>query len=82
MIIASFFSQFADNIIVAKAFSGIRVMVVVLIVNSLIMMARSTIKKPLAIIILFGVFGAIAFGGLNPIIPIVLAPLFALGLKD
>lgn len=82
MVIATFFTQFASNIIIIKAFAGIRVMVVVLIANSLMKMGRTTLQKPLAVIFMLGVFGAIAFGGLNPIIPIVLAPFFALGLKD
>ncbi len=82
LVIAAFFGRFADNILVIRAFAGIRVMVVVLIINSLAKMAKATIKKPLAVALLFGVFGAIAFGGLNPIIPIVMAPLFALGLRD
>lgn len=79
---ATFFGQVAGNALVIKAFGGIRIMVVVLILNSVIKMARASIKKPAALVVLLGVFGMIAFGNLNPIIPLVLAPFFGLGLKD
>ncbi len=68
--IAAFFQQFADNTIVQSAFSGIRVVVVVLIINAVIKMKKS-VTHWLALIIAVLSFIAIAFLKISPI-PIIL----------
>ena len=64
---AKFFETFADNIYIAKAFMGIRVIVVVLILNAVIRMAKKSIKNWLHVILFVSAFVLIMFTPLSPI---------------
>ena len=71
MSIASFFNEFTQNIYVQKAFSGVRVAVVVLILNAVIRMGKKAITDNIGIIICVISFCLIAFLSVSPIIIIV-----------
>lgn len=72
-IIAVFFKQFQDILIVQQAFGGIRVAVAALIVSTVINMASRTVKDWLGIILFILSFLAIAVFKISPIIAIVIA---------
>lgn len=65
--IAKFFEAFAGNEYIAKAFMGIRVIVVVLILNAVIRMAKKSIKNWLHVLLFVSAFCIIMFTPLSPI---------------
>lgn len=70
-IIASSFKHFQDNIIVQQAFAGIRVAVVVLVINAVIRMWKSSVKDWVGIVIFTLTFLIIAFTKVSPV-PVIL----------
>lgn len=79
--IAAFFQQFADQIYVQKAFAGIRVAVVVLIINAITKMAAKA-KKDYLWVILFGIsFMVISFMNVSPVYIIILSAITGIILK-
>jgi chromate transporter len=71
--IAAFFQQFADNLWIQKAFSGIRVAVVVLILNAVIKMGKKAIKDWIGMTIGIMAFIVVAFLHTSPIYVIISA---------
>ena len=71
--IAKFFDAFADNAYVSSAFTGIRVIVVVLILNAVIKMGKKSIKSWIQLLIAIGAFALIAFTALSPIYVVVIS---------
>lgn len=70
-IIAAFFTHFQDYAVVQHAFSGVRIVVVALIIQTIIKMWKQSIKNWIGIV-LFGVsFLVIAFTSLSPIYVII-----------
>ena len=67
MIIASSFMHFQDNSIVQYAFAGLRVGVVVLVINAIIRFWKTSIKNILGAIICIATFLIIGFTKLSPI---------------
>lgn len=67
MLIAVFFQQFSDLVLVQKAFSGIRVVVVVLILNAVIKMGKKAITNYMGVSMLIAAFVGIAFFKASPI---------------
>lgn len=65
--IAKFFEEFAGNIYVEKAFTGIRVVVVVLILNAVIRMAKKSIKNWLHVLLFVSAYLLIMFTNISPI---------------
>ena len=59
--IAKFFEAFSDNPYVSNAFTGIRVVVVVLILNAVIKMGKKSLKNWIHVLIFIGAFVLIAF---------------------
>jgi len=59
--IAKFFDAFSDNHYVASAFTGIRVIVVVLILNAVIKMGKKSIHNWIQALIFIVAFGLIVF---------------------
>ena len=59
--IAKFFEAFSDNAIVASAFTGIRVIVVVLILNAVIKMGKKSITNWIQALIALTAFSIIVF---------------------
>ncbi len=80
MIIGSFFTQISQDPTFIKAFQGIRVVVVVIILNSVSKMAKHSIKTKLAVFLLVGSFIAISFFHVNLIILIVLSMILGIAL--
>ena len=73
MIIAAFLSNFADIPVVQHAFSGIRVVVVALILDSVIKIGKTSIKNYKGLILGIAAFIAGAFMNVSPIIIVVIA---------
>ncbi|SHK25360.1 chromate transporter [Paramaledivibacter caminithermalis] len=69
--IAAFFQHFADNPWIQKAFAGIRVVVVVLILNAVIKMGKKAIKDWIGMIIGIIAFIIVVFLHLSPIYVII-----------
>ncbi len=69
--IAKFFDAFADNQYVSSAFEGIRVVVVVLILNAVIRMGKKSITSWIQALIAIAAFVLIAFTSLSPIFVVV-----------
>ena len=69
--IAMFFEQFADNAIVQSAFMGIRVVVVVLILNAVIKMGKKSIKNWVSLFVAIAAFLFIILTSLSPIYVVV-----------
>ena len=65
--IAKFFDAFSDNVYIGKAFMGIRVIVVVLILNAVIRMAKKSIKNWLHVLLFVAAFLIIMLTSLSPI---------------
>lgn len=65
--IAKFFEAFAENQYVEKAFLGIRVIVVVLILNAVIRMAKKSIKNWLHVLLFASAYILIMFTSISPI---------------
>lgn len=71
--IAAFFQKFADNPWIQSAFAGIRVVVVVLILNAVIKMGKKAITNWISIAIAIVAFTMVAFLGVSPIYVIISA---------
>ena len=69
--IAKFFDAFSSNAIVASAFTGIRVVVIVLILNAVIKMGRKSIQSILQASIFVAAFVIVAFTSVSPIFVVV-----------
>lgn len=80
MIIGSFFTRISQDPTFIKAFQGIRVVVVVIILNSVTKMAQKSIKTKLAVFLLVISFVAISFFEINLIILIVLSMILGIAL--
>lgn len=65
--IAMFFEQFADNAYVQSAFMGIRVVVVVLILNAVIKMGKKSITNWVSLALAIGAFLYVVLTPLSPI---------------
>ncbi|MBI9010227.1 MAG: chromate transporter [Tenericutes bacterium] len=65
--IAAFYNEFASNIYVEKAFAGIRVVVVALILNAVIRMGKKSIKNWYSIVIFFVAFVLVALVSISAI---------------
>ena len=78
LIIALFFRNIRDNIYVDKAFKGIRPAIVALIAAPVISMSKSIGLKSLKILIPILSALVIAFGGVSPIIVILIAAIFGI----
>lgn len=80
MLIGSFFTRISSDPTFIRAFQGIRVVVVVIILNSVIKMAKHSIKTKLAVALLVISFVAISFLDVNLIILIVLSMILGIAL--
>lgn len=67
MVIARLLQHFAEMIIVQQAFAGIRVAVVVLIVNTLILLIKANIQNKIGWMIFFGAFVLVAMIDASPV---------------
>lgn len=72
-LIAAYFTQFQDYQVVKHAFAGIRVAVVVLILNAVIKMLKNSVKDWKGIIAFCAAFAVAAFTKISPIIVIIIA---------
>ena len=73
IIIAAFIQQFAHLQIVQNAFSGVRIAVCALVVQSVWKLAKkSVVDVPTALILLI-TFAAVAFFGISPVIMVILS---------
>lgn len=66
-IIAALLKNFASYAIIQHAFSGIRVVVIALIINAILKLAKTSIKNSLTLIIAILAFILVAFISLSPI---------------
>lgn len=73
MSIARFFNEFQDNPIVLSAFAGIRVIVVVLIVNAVIKMGKKSIKNWIHVLLFIGAFLFVVFTEFSPIYAVIVS---------
>jgi chromate transporter len=73
MSIASMFNTFNKNIYIQKAFLGIRIAVVVLIINAIYKMGKKSIKNLYLITISILSFLSVAFFNISPIIVIIVS---------
>lgn len=80
-IIAAFLGNVADAAVVKNAFAGIRVGVAVLMVNSVIRLARAALVDRKAVLIFLVVFGGAVFTDIPPALYIVLAGVAGILLK-
>lgn len=71
--IAAFFQQFADNNWVQSAFSCIRIVVVVLILNAVIKMGKKAITNWIGIVLALTAFIAVTWLAVSPIYVIIIA---------
>ncbi len=78
LIIALFFRNIRDNIYVDKAFKGIRPAIVALIAAPVISMSKSIALKSIKILIPILSALVIAFGGVSPIIVILIAAILGI----
>lgn len=69
--IAKFFDAFAENQYVSNAFDGVRVVVIVLILNAVIKMGKQSITTWIQALIAICAFGLIAFTSLSPIVVVI-----------
>lgn len=72
-IIAAFIQQFAHMPIVQDAFSGVRIAVCALVLQSVWKMAKKSVIDLPAAIILLATFVAVAFFGISPIVMVIAA---------
>lgn len=72
-LLAGVISLFADNIIVQKAFVGIRISVCVLVLNSILKLSKSAIKGKTTLIVFFICTGLVLLLDLSPIMIVLLA---------
>lgn len=78
MIIARFFVEFADNQYVISAFTGIRVVVVVLILNAVIRMFKKSVKTWWHVVLFIGAFVYVVFTDLTPIYMVITSGLIGI----
>lgn len=69
--IAKFFDAFSDNVYVASAFEGIRVIVIVLILNAVIKMGKKSVTSWIQALIAIGAFSILMFTSISPILIVV-----------
>ena len=80
-IIAALLKNFANYSIVQHAFSGIRVVVIALIVSAILKLAKTSIKNSTTLIIAIIAFILVAFVNLSPIYIVIAAACLGLILK-
>lgn len=80
-IIAALLKNFANYSIVQNAFSGIRVVVIALIVSAILKLAKTSIKNSTTLIIAIIAFILVAFVNLSPIYIVIAAACIGLILK-
>ena len=80
-IIAALLKNFANYSIVQHAFSGIRVVVIALIVSAILKLAKTSIKNSTTLIIAIIAFILLAFVNLSPIYIVIAAACIGLILK-
>ena len=80
-IIAALLKNFANYSIVQLAFSGIRVVVIALIVSAILKLAKTSIKNSTTLIIAIIAFILVAFVNLSPIYIVIAAACIGLILK-
>ncbi|HZJ83424.1 MAG TPA: chromate transporter [Clostridia bacterium] len=80
-IIASSFIHFQDNQIVQYAFAGVRVAVVVLVINAVIKMWKTSVKDWVGIVIFIATFLIIASTNISPVFVIVISAAIGIGLS-
>lgn len=80
-IIAALLKNFANYSIVQHAFSGIRVVVIALIVSAILKLAKTSIKNSTTLIIAIIAFILVAFVNLSPIYIVIAAACIGLILK-
>ena len=80
-IIAALLKNFANYSIVQHAFSGIRVVVIALIVSAILKLAKTSIKNSTTLIIALIAFILVAFVNLSPIYIVIAAACIGLILK-
>ena len=80
-IIAALLKNFANYSIVQHAFSGIRVVVIALIVSAILKLAKTSIKNSTTLIIAIIAFILVAFVNLSPIYIVIAAACIGLMLK-
>ena len=80
-IIAALLKNFANYSIVQHAFSGIRVVVIALIVSAILELAKTSIKNSTTLIIAIIAFILVAFVNLSPIYIVIAAACIGLILK-
>jgi chromate transporter len=71
--IAKFFDAFSDNHYVASAFTGIRVIVVVLILNAVIKMGKKSIHNWIQALIFIVAFGLIVFSVIPTFVVVIIS---------
>ena len=72
-IIAAFIQQFAHMSVVQDAFSGVRIAVCALVLQSVWKMAKKSVIDLPTVIILLATFVAVAFFGISPIVMVIAA---------
>lgn len=77
-IIAAYFKHFQDYAIVQHAFGGIRVAVVVLVVNAVIKLWNQSVKDWIGIIICIATFTIIAFTKISPVVVIIISAIIGI----
>lgn len=78
MLIAAFLSNFADLPIVQHAFSGVRVVVVALILDSIIKIGKTSIKNIITLIIAVGAFILGTVFNVSPIYIVIITAIIGL----
>jgi chromate transporter len=73
MSIARFFTEFQDNTYVLSAFAGIRVVVVVLILNAVIKMGKKSVKNWIHIVLFVAAFLFVVFTDFSPIYAVIVS---------
>lgn len=71
--IAKVFDAFHDNVHVANAFMGIRVVVIVLILTAVVKMGKKSVTNWIQALIMIAAFAIIAFTSLSPIIVVLVS---------
>ncbi len=79
MIIASVLQEFADNAIVESAFAGIRVCVLVMLINVINKLRKSAVVDKFSLAIMLVVFVLMVFTELSPAIAVVASALIGMG---
>lgn len=80
-IIAALLKNFASYAIIQHAFSGIRIVVIALIISAILKLAKTSIKNSITLIIAIIAFILVAFVNLSPIYIVIAAACIGLILK-